>query len=70
LPDHKWFGDLLLRSWAWPNPLRLFPVINNNLPFAPGTALPWLLLLVVITLLGVRWRVLFARTSGDAPAPE
>ena len=65
VPDHKWFGDLLLRSWSWPNPLRLFPVINTNLPFVASVALPWLLLLTAITLLGVRWRALFARTSSD-----
>ncbi len=70
VPDRKWFGDLLLRSWAWPNPLRLFPTINNNLPFVPSTALPWLLLLAAITLLGVRWRALFTRAPADVPRTD
>ena len=58
VPERKWFGDLLLRSWGWPNPLRLFPAIAANQPFAPQGVLPWLLLLALLIAVGIRWRAL------------
>jgi hypothetical protein len=64
-PERKWFGDQLLGAWGWPNPLRLFPEIKAGLPFEAGQAVPWLVLLVAIIAMGVRWRWVLAR--GEPP---
>jgi hypothetical protein len=54
--DRKWFGDLLLREWGWPNPLRLFPAIKAGWPFEVWMVVPWVVLVAAIVAGGVRWR--------------
>lgn len=56
VPERKWFGDLLLAEWGWPNPLRLFPEIKAGWPFEVWAVVPWVVGVVVIVGVGVRWR--------------